>query len=57
MVPRVYHFLLVKETMQLVEVCCTRCGRRRVLPRRVKLAKVVCVRCGHEIVPRRIVVG
>lgn len=49
MVPQMFHYLLVKETLQLIEVRCRKCGRRRILPRRTNLEKVTCRRCGREI--------
>ena len=57
MVPLVYHYLLVKETLLLVEVACTKCGRRRVLPRNARIEKINCQRCGHEIVLKRVTVS
>jgi ribosomal protein S27E len=54
MVPPVFHYLLVKQIMQLVEIQCSKCGRRRVLPRNAQLEKVSCQRCGREIVLKRV---
>jgi ribosomal protein S27E len=54
MVPPVFHFLLVKQTMQLVEVRCPKCGRHRVLPRNTRLERVHCHRCGRAIILKRV---
>jgi DNA-directed RNA polymerase subunit RPC12/RpoP len=54
MVPTLVHYALVRQTMQLVEITCRSCGRRRVLPRDVRIEKVTCSKCGGELLLKRV---